>query len=192
MYHQKKVFLVIIGLKVMARNLWSILCSKAIVEHGTGNISLIDVFDEVSLHHTRLNELESNLQPILSINMSIASLWEDDGADGLEELHYRVSITTPSDKSYKLPVQTLSLEPSARYRGLINLEGLPYGGEGKYLFSIELMEAISSENGEVVCKLPFTVKIVDKPNIEKKPNKAKKIPAPSKKKAKTSVKKKNK
>jgi hypothetical protein len=121
----------------MIEHIWTILCSRSIIDSETNNVSIQDVIEQISI----------NAQPtengFLPFPLELITLWgrkeSDEAVQGME----RISFVTPSGKETIISEARIDLTKAERHRHRVRFPGLPLDQAGRYYFRVDF-----KENGE--------------------------------------------
>ena len=142
----------------MIRHVWSVLCSRSVIDKDTNNVSIHDVIEQIGIQG------EPKPDGFLAMPFEIISLWTRDASNAPIEGSERISVITPSgNESIAAEVQ-LDLTKVERHRHRVKFGGLPIVEEGNYYFLVELKYGDTEWNE--VAKLPLKV-LFDTKSTEK-------------------------
>ena len=118
----------------MPRLMWAICCEKSITNRDSGNISLVEVLEEIHVSSMPVN---------IETPINLVTLWqkEDDLEDQDESFEFRVPILGPDGESrQEAPneIEAAILGTSRLARVATDLIGVPVREEGIHRFLIEL------------------------------------------------------
>ncbi len=124
----------------MARHIWSILCTKAIVDRETNSISLFDSIESLESNKEIVPPPESgdSLIVVQNINMQLVTLWTRSDYAKPETALSRLTLVGPNGKKLRQPDNIIDLTASTRNRVIFGFNGLAFLGFGVYEFLIEL------------------------------------------------------
>lgn len=123
----------------MADLLWAVLCYKANVDRDTNNVSLFDIIEEITLGAGQ--ELKEDAEMIaMAHHMELATLWRRTAKEVPELGQMRLRIISPSNNITGEAELAIRLDTSLRYRGIVKLDVLPFGGFGTYYFQVSKKE----------------------------------------------------
>ncbi|RJP52023.1 MAG: hypothetical protein C4586_03585 [Anaerolineaceae bacterium] len=133
----------------MIKHIWSVLCSRSVIDIDTNNVSIQDIVEQVNI----------NAEPVadgfLPIPLELVTLWErkdsDKPAKGIE----RITFVTPSGKSNIVSEAEIDLSNAERHRHRVKFPGVPLSEAGRYYFNVE----IKNDNNEwnKVAAIPLKV-----------------------------------
>lgn len=134
----------------MIKHLWSVLCTKSIIDSETSNISIIEIIEELTV--------ENFTKPgLIQIDYEIVTCWFRENARKKEEIEYKINLVTPSGKDKGGPEVKCVFEPGIqRNRSRVILKSFPLEELGLYKFQI--LEKKSGGKFSEVTFIPITVK----------------------------------
>jgi hypothetical protein len=133
----------------MLEHVWSVLCSRSVIDSETNNVSIQDVIEQITI------VAEPTENGFLPFPLELITLWGrkeiDKPANGTE----RVSFVTPSGKSTIISESNIDLSKIERHRQRVKLPGLPLGQAGRYYFRVEVKG--SSDQYREVAAIPLAI-----------------------------------
>ena len=81
------------------RHVWSILCSKGIIDKASNNISLIETLEEIHVPAEIIGGREGGLEVIPAIPLNWVTLWTRSDPTKAEKNWTRNTIVSPSGKN---------------------------------------------------------------------------------------------
>jgi hypothetical protein len=122
----------------MIEHVWSILCSRSVIDAETNNVSIQDVVEQITIN------AEPTKNGFLPIPLELITLWGrkkiDEPSNGVE----RVTFITPSGISTIVSEAEINLTNVERFRHRVRFRGLPVSESGKHYFNVE----IKNENAD--------------------------------------------
>lgn len=120
------------------KNIWSILCSRALIDQRTNAMSLIDCVDEITINFRTPEEMQAPDKNI-PIAFEIVSLWHNDSEKDKERLlPYLLEIYDPKgEKIGEFKNEAKFEAGKTRLRTITGINGLKLTVEGKYLFQVK-------------------------------------------------------
>lgn len=115
----------------MAEHRWSILCSHAVVDRFTNNVSLLDLVEQITVGSS-----ETPSGPI-PIALDLMTMWERTVSDAPEASRSRVVIVSPDGTEDELAQSTIDLTGHQRLRIRLRVMGIPFHGFGRYRFRVD-------------------------------------------------------
>jgi hypothetical protein len=139
------------------RHLWTILCTQAVVNETTKNISLFEIIDEAQLQLPQLSAPNENVA--IPVQWHLVTTWVRSDPLRAERFSQRLSIRAPNgDTLMQSDPAAVELEAHLRMRTISNLVAMPLRVSGEYLFIVEHQ----TEGGPWVvdAEVPLGVKIL--------------------------------
>lgn len=115
----------------MLEHIWSILCSRSVIDSETNNVSIQDVIEQITINA----KPEEN--SFLPFPMELITLWGRDASNEPSKGSERVIFITPSGKSEVISEIEIDLTKVERHRQRTRFPGLPIGEAGRYYFKVE-------------------------------------------------------
>lgn len=138
----------------MVEHIWSVLCSRAVIDRDTNNATLIDVVEQIVING--IPQEPGSPALILPAMMNLVSLWRREDADRPVQALGRVRLRSPGGdviKDFTFPID-LQKAPRSRINGKI--AGLPVPMAGTYRFLVEWRENEDSD-WQQVASIPLEV-----------------------------------
>ena len=134
----------------MVEHIWSVLCSKSLIDNETNNLSLIEIIEELTV--------ENFTKPgVTKIDYEIVSLWHRAKAEKKGKIEYKINLVTPSGKDKGGPEVKCVFEPGIqRNRSKVIFEAFPLDELGLYRFQVLLKK--SGSKYLKVASIPITIK----------------------------------
>ena len=132
----------------MINHVWSLLCQHTLTDKDTNIVSIQCILEQVVIFASPIPG------GVLPIHAELTSLWVRGKINDPESGQYRVTFSTPSDKTTIVAEPPIDLSKVERLRSRIIFEQLPIEEEGRHLFIVEL-----KKNGEwlVVANIPLLI-----------------------------------
>jgi hypothetical protein len=132
----------------MIEHIWSVLCSRSIIDSETNNISIQDVIEQITIN------AEPAENGFLPFPLELITLWVRKEADKPAKGTERVSFVTPSGESVIISESNIDLSKVERHRQRVKFPGLPISQGGRYYFRVEF-----KEEGEYheISAIPLTI-----------------------------------
>jgi len=124
----------------MINHIWSVICTKSVIDSETNNISLIDTIERLTINlptgqSTRTESIN------LAVNFEIVSLWERHPYNEPTSKMARIRIMFPDGNPSSNPITyEVNLNHHHRMRSKIKLTSMEIRTEGRYLFLIGLQD----------------------------------------------------
>jgi hypothetical protein len=116
----------------MIEHIWSILCSRAVIDSETNNVSIQDVIEQITVN------AEPAENGFLPIPFELITLWDREEINEATKGIERVTFITPSSKSTVISEVEIDLTKVERHRQRVRFPGLPINEAGKYYFKVEV------------------------------------------------------
>lgn len=140
----------------MINHIWTIICSKSIVDAETNNVSLLDVIEHIGLN--REPPLEENEITSIPITFEVLSLWERSPSSDIENANARMQIQFPDSTLHQdMKIYNLDLGSSIRLRNRTTMNGFPFKGFGRYAIIIEIDQESDGNNWRKVAEIPLQI-----------------------------------
>jgi hypothetical protein len=127
--------------------IWAILCQSSAVDRDTNVVSLFNVIEDLTLSAPPPEAPPGQQLPAglaLVPPFRIVALWSRSNPDVPEQGRGRMRLLLPKDGSVARTQEfDVDLTQHLRLRHIMNLSGLPLGGEGIYRFVIDGMTGTS-------------------------------------------------
>lgn len=134
----------------MIHHVWTVLCSRALIDRDSNNISIHNVLEQLNIAAPPQPDLA------LNIHFEILSLWVRTNSDVPAQGTSRVTLEDPQGKRRIVSELTIDLAEVERARHRVLGQGLEVSQAGRYNFLVELQETGRSEWREVAV-VPLTV-----------------------------------
>ncbi len=135
----------------MAEHLWTVLCSKAVIDQDTNNVSLIEIVEELTL-----SPLAGDKMVTLPVSFELVTLVKRSEPDQPESLMGQVSLLTPKGNKQLSAQFEINLSEKPRLRTRMRMSALPLEGPGVYHFLIEFLDKATDKWSEAY-RLPLDV-----------------------------------
>ena len=106
----------------MIQHVWSVACTRAVVDSESNNISLIEVLEEVNLSGPALPAGQKVLAPA---NVDFVTLWTREEPNTPEAGRSRVVMSDPDGQEIAESVFEIDLSEKLRMRAIMKCPGLP-------------------------------------------------------------------
>jgi hypothetical protein len=123
----------------MAEHVWSVLCYKGCIDQFTHQVSLLDVYEELTLSPVQPRTDSPPIGAAFRGQCDIVSLWWRSKPGTKERARMRVRLARPDGiiGPEDVPIE-IDLETGERARTVLKIEALPFWGTGVYRFLVEL------------------------------------------------------
>ena len=117
----------------MIDHVWSVVCSRAVIDSDSNNVSLQNVLEQISV----AEDLDPDQTNTIPTRFEVVTLWArsefDESAQGLQ----KVTLLSPAGEALVAAEAQINLAEARRYRYRAKFSALPLRGEGRYVFRIE-------------------------------------------------------
>ena len=139
----------------MIDHVWTVLCSRSVIDIETNNVSIQDVIEQLNIPG------EPKPDGFLAIPFELISLWSRSDPENPEHGTERIIFITPSGKSTVVAEPKINLSEAERHRNRVKFPGLPIAEEGQHYFQIEYM--VDKGKWKKVASLPLSIVFDHKP-----------------------------
>jgi hypothetical protein len=140
----------------MIDHVWSVLCSRSVIDSSSNNISLIEVLEQLSIRRMPPGADEEGVVPI---QCELVTLWaradEEEPATG----RGRITLVRPSGLAMPSQEFEIDLTRVQRTRHRARMNGVPVSEAGRYTFRIEFSTA-DGDTWDEVARVPLYVSFV--------------------------------
>jgi hypothetical protein len=145
----------------MAIHIWSILCSKAVIDRETNQVSLHDVVESLKVELTTKGELvPANQKPALAVSFQFASYWTRSEVGTPEKSRARVILRSPSEVVGNSEVFEVDLLNYVNSRTILRIPAIPIAENGRHWF---LVEEEKTNRWIEVSRVPLDLTVVTTP-----------------------------
>jgi hypothetical protein len=134
----------------MIEHIWTVLCSRAILDVDSKNVSIQNVIEQINIIPNRKAD-----RP-LRVDFDIVSLWVRSEVDVPERAKARLRLVDPSGTVFHAATFEVDLSDCERARTKLRFRDLPNTFEGRYRFTMELSDQ-GSEKWRTVASVPLSV-----------------------------------
>lgn len=145
------------------KHVWSVLCRRVVIDNHSNNLSLFDVFEQISLTVKKTGATDGgpNQSPdkLISVpfDYTLVSLWTKANSDKPAKANVKLELLDPNNK--QLNEETFKIEivdGSKRLRNTIQIQNLVLTKSGIYNFRVSVKNA-DDEKYTAVANLPLEV-----------------------------------
>jgi hypothetical protein len=133
----------------MIEHIWSVLCSRAVIDVETNNVSIQDVIEQITVNSAPVAD------GFLPFPLEIVTLWNRKEITNQIEAIERVQFITPSGKATVISEGKIDLTQAERFRHRVKLPGLPLSESGRYYFKVE--SKTGDDSWKEVASIPLSV-----------------------------------
>lgn len=143
----------------MIKHIWSILCRKSIVDSETNNISINDVFEQLSVDLKAKKDDADKVKIInIPIEFEVVSMWVKNDKTNFKG-NLNVEILNPKGVVVKNFEQPLEMpETMKRLRSRLRIMGMVVEEPGDYIFKVNVKED-GQKLYKAVAELPLEINL---------------------------------
>ena len=141
------------GSSTLFDHVWTVLCSRAVVDRQTNNVSLQNVVEELTVRGT-----PKRGTPV-SVHVELMTLWSRASPNLPATGEARVTLLSPSQEELLTFEGEIDLSKVERARTRLVYQSLPVHESGRYVFCVEAREKDASEWRQVAI-VPLKVRFV--------------------------------
>lgn len=141
----------------MAKLNFALLCSRAIVDKETSQLSIIDVVEGVTIKAPAEAIKDTSTVYPLQIPLLLVLDVSRSQADVPETVQMRVRALAPNGTDFGGGELALELQGAVRGRGFMTVSNLPVSSEGTYIFDVKTLS--SDGNWSTAAEVSFSVTI---------------------------------
>ena len=134
----------------MIEHIWTVLCSRAIVDADSNNLSLINVIEQININD------EPKPDGFIPIPFEVVSYWSRIEVDKPANGQVNITLISPSGKLINTNEVPLDLKNFQRERQRVSYPGIPASEPGRYVFHIEFRDE-SEQQWHEVANVPLTI-----------------------------------
>jgi hypothetical protein len=138
----------------MIEHVWTIICSNAIIDQDTNNISIFNILEQIAIP-----EEAANTNQAIGLNIELLSLWVRADLSKPATGMSRVSLLAPHGEQMQSDESELDLSQFERLRARSLYQGLPFLGEGAYRFVVEY-KSDGGTDWQKVASIPLKVTLL--------------------------------
>lgn len=123
----------------MIDHVWTVVCSKSVVDQESNNITLMDVVEQINAAVAVPPEAGGEQPTVLPFNFEVVTLWSRADLETPITGRARVLLIAPSGQQHEsMPEYEINLVDHKRFRGRIKAQGLPADTSGVVRFRVQL------------------------------------------------------
>jgi hypothetical protein len=135
----------------MINHIWTVLCSRSIIDSETNNITLFEVLEQLTLAGPPLAR-----EIAIPLHFEVVSLWSRARDDQPSRGRARLLLITPSGTVVKNQEYDIDLSVYSRSRTRVRVIGLPVPEAGHHQFCVQLRVEEETEWRDVA-KIPLQI-----------------------------------
>jgi len=120
-------------------HVWTVLCSRAVVDRATNNVSLQNVVEEITIRGV------PKRGTAVSVHVELMSLWSRMGLNLAAKGKARMTLLSPSQEELTTFEGEVDLTNVERARTKLVYQSLPAHETGRYVFCVEAREEAEGE-----------------------------------------------
>lgn len=137
----------------MIEHVWSVLCTRSLIDRETNNISLIDVVEQMTINAPPPPEGAEGLAPL---QFELVSLWSRRHDDKPVQGRARIRFFRPSGPVGAVTEISVDLMTFRRTRARSRISGLPIREAGRHSFEVDVWDEEHKE-WRGVARIPIEV-----------------------------------
>ncbi|MDR3574157.1 MAG: hypothetical protein P4L50_09855 [Anaerolineaceae bacterium] len=137
----------------MIEHIWTVICSNAIIDQDTNNISIFNILEQVNIPEDAVKN------QAIGINVELLTLWIRSDLSKPARGISQVNLVAPDGEVIQSSESQLDLSQFERLRSRSLYQGLAYRGEGVYHFAVEY-KADEQADWQQVASIPLKVMLV--------------------------------
>jgi hypothetical protein len=152
----------------MAELIWSVLCSKSLIEPQTNLLSLFEVIEKITLEGGEKKLLDAHAEGrkgiLLSVQMQVVSFWRRSDPSKGETSEGRVILVNPRGETVAGQNFLINLKHnSGGYRQILRYHQFPVDSFGMYWFVAEQQRPAKSKKSQWTVETRIPVDVVAGP-----------------------------
>jgi hypothetical protein len=133
----------------MIEHIWTVLCSRSVIDSETNNVSIQDVIEQITIN------AEPAQDGFLPIPFELITLCIRKESNKPAKGNERITFVTPSGKSDIVAEGVIDLSSTERFRHRVKFPGLPLSEAGRYFFIVDIKD--DSGEWQKVATIPLTI-----------------------------------
>lgn len=134
---------------------WSILCQFTITDGQRNNVSLIEVIEQFRFSMQPLSGVGEIIENLIPLQVEFVSLWYRTNGEKPELGNVRLDFLSPEGEVLEEIKYVVDLTQHQRSRFTGKIEGLPYKGNGQYMFTMHIEKG--QKESMVVAQVPLMI-----------------------------------
>ena len=144
----------------MIDHVWTVVCSRSVIDRDSNNVSLQNVIEQLSLR------VEPVPEGVCPIPLHVVTLWARTDLDVPARGYVRLTFLSPSSDALIGPLEAeIDLVDYRRHRTRAGFAVLPLRESGRYVFLVEL-RIEDEDEWQQVAAIPLEVNFVPPEEIE--------------------------
>lgn len=143
----------------MIKHIWSILCRTSVINDETNNITLQNVFEQLSVNIKPSGSKKTPEKINIPIEYELVSLWLRFKEKGLLKANVVIDIIDPKGQKIKSFEQKLEFPTKyKRMRSRLKIKGLNLTTSGNYIYRVKIKEK-GKDKYQLVADLPLEINL---------------------------------
>ena len=134
----------------MIEHIWSVLCSRSVIDRDSNNISLVEVIEQL--------QVTGSSAGVLPISLELVTLWSRSHPERAAKGLARLAVIAPDGSKSEPAEYQVNLTSHQRLRGRARIQGLPIRGAGRYQFDVHI-KVEGDEDWRKVASIPLDLSI---------------------------------
>src|SRR4030042_331045 len=140
----------------MIDHIWTVVCSKSIIDHQSNNITLFNVLEQISV--TLPVEKGKEKHILIPLSFEVVSFWTRKEEHKADRGTARLSFITPSGNVSSTYEYEIDLSEYIRTRMIVGTAGLEFQESGIHYFHVEL-QCDGDDKWQSVARIPLQILI---------------------------------
>lgn len=137
----------------MVEHLWTVLCSRSLVDVESQNISLLEVIDEISVAPEALTDPQGITLPL---RMELITCWRRSNLAQGTKTRAKMTLVHPDGRTLEEQSYSVDLSESTRRRTRFRIPGITVTKAGTYWFRMEV-QTVGNGPWIKVAQLPLDI-----------------------------------
>lgn len=135
----------------MIDHVWTVVCSRAVIDRESNNVSLQNVLEQVTI------ATEPMPKTLMPLPFDVVTLWARADPDQPCSGRMRLTLVFPSGGTFEAPLEAeIDLSKVERNRQRFRFPGLPMAESGRHIFRVELIQN-DQLDWHQVASVPLTI-----------------------------------
>jgi hypothetical protein len=127
----------------MAKLKWLLVCERAVVEEGSGTISLIGVLEQINVSPSPPAAEKGQPLPVVPQRFAVVQMWTRTDASKPETFVTRVRLFAANGKQFGVSETVVDLSANRNGRVIASAPGLPWAGPGELRIDLQVKKGRS-------------------------------------------------
>jgi hypothetical protein len=139
----------------MIRHVWTVFCSSSAIDRDTNQVSLFDLIEQIRVQLAA--PPPAGEKAVVPAQFQVVTLWTRGDGNEAESAPTRLRLVTPNGHELLKSENNVDLTEHQFRRVRLNLAGMPYVGDGRYHFLVDLRDG---DDWRVVADVPVQFEVV--------------------------------